>query len=118
MFSTSQDKTDFKEEDEKSLLGMVDDLDEAVENENQQSLNPELAEQTPIIEEIEDTEKETGTEEVIEIDKVRKTLIIYFIARIIIYSFKFFNIHNAFFTVNNPRLCESTCMIVTEYTTD
>lgn len=52
---------------------MSDDFgisDEAMESENQQSLNPELAEQKPIIEEIEDTEKETGTEEIIEIDKV------------------------------------------------
>lgn len=70
MLSTSQDKTDFKEEDEKPIFGMSDDFDEAIESENQQSLNPELAEQKPVIEEIEDTEKETGTEEVIEIDKV------------------------------------------------
>ncbi|XP_071561308.1 calnexin [Temnothorax nylanderi] len=61
----SEDKTDFKEEDdEKPFLGMNDDLDDAVENENQQN-----SEQKPIIEEIEDTEKETGTEEVIDIDK-------------------------------------------------
>jgi len=49
---------------------MADDLDELVETENQQSLNPEFAERKPIIKEIEDTEKETGTEEVIESDKV------------------------------------------------
>lgn len=42
-----------------------------MESENQQSLNPEFAEQKPVIEEIEDTEKETGTEEVIiDTDKV------------------------------------------------
>lgn len=52
---------------------MADDLDEAVESENQHSLNSEFVDQKPIIEEIqiEDTEKETGTEEVIESDKVK-----------------------------------------------
>lgn len=59
-------------------------LDEPMEDENQQSLNLEITEQKPIIEEIEDTEKETGTEEIIESDKVHKILIIYFIPRIII----------------------------------
>jgi len=49
---------------------MADDLEEILENENQQPLNPEFAEQKPIIKEIDDTEKETGTEEVIESDKV------------------------------------------------
>lgn len=44
-----------------------------MESENQQSLNLEFAEQKPVIEEIEDTEKETGTEEVIiDTDKVGK----------------------------------------------
>lgn len=49
-------------------------LDEPVEDENQQSINLEITEQKPIIEEIEDIEKETGTEEIIESDKVSKTL--------------------------------------------
>lgn len=49
-------------------------LDEPMEDENQQSVNLEIGEQKPIIEEIEDTEKETGTEEIIESDKVGKTL--------------------------------------------
>lgn len=87
LFSIFQDKTDFKEEDdEKPFVGMADDLDEIVESEYQSSLNPDVAEEKPIIEEIEDTEKEIGTEEVIDSDKVGKTSIIYFIARIIIYN--------------------------------
>ncbi|KYN19040.1 Calnexin [Trachymyrmex cornetzi] len=58
----SEDKTDFKdEEDEKSLLGLG--IDETMENENSE------LEQKPIIEEIRDTEIETGIEEVIESDK-------------------------------------------------
>lgn len=73
LLSTSQDKTDFKEEDEKPLY-MNNYLDEPVEDENQQSVNLEIGEQRPIIEEIEDTEKESGTEEIIESDKVGKTL--------------------------------------------
>jgi len=85
---------------------MTDDLDEIVESENQQSLNPDLAEEKPIIEEIEDTEKEIGTEEVIDSDKVGKTSIIYFIARIIIYNLSIFNKHILF--KNNSRLYKST----------
>ncbi|XP_011690210.1 PREDICTED: calnexin [Wasmannia auropunctata] len=66
----SEDPTDFKDEEEKPLSGMADDLDEAMEsNENQHSLNLEIDDQKPIIEEIEDIERETGTEEVIESDK-------------------------------------------------
>lgn len=46
-----------------------DDIEE-IENENQQSSNSDYINQEPVIEEIEDTEKETGTEETIESDKV------------------------------------------------
>lgn len=118
MFSIFQDKTDFKEEDEKPFLGMADDLDEIVESENQPSFNPDLAElQKPIIEEIEDTEKEIGTEEVIESDKVGKTSIIYFIARIIIYNLSIiFRYIQCFFKMILGYT--KVRMIVAGYTTD
>lgn len=73
----SEDKSDFKEEEEeeKVPLEISNDIAEDAENENHQSLNPELTEQKPTAEETEDTEKEkekekeTGTEEIIESDK-------------------------------------------------
>lgn len=51
-------------------MGISNDIAEDAENENHQSLNPELTEQKSTIEETEDKEKETGTEEIIESDKV------------------------------------------------
>ncbi|XP_011871411.1 PREDICTED: calnexin isoform X2 [Vollenhovia emeryi] len=66
----TEEKLDDKDEDEKPLSGMVDEESEnEIESENQQSLDPDYVEKRPIIEEIEDTEKETETEEVIEIEK-------------------------------------------------
>lgn len=62
-------------------------------------MNPELAEQKPATEETEDTEKETGTEEVIESDKVSNEILKYSIRKIailIIIILNFCNIHNAF----------------------
>lgn len=88
MFQIYQDKSDFKEEEEeeeKAPLGISNDIAEDAENENHQSLNPELTEQKPTTEETEDTEKEkekekeTGTEEIIESDKVSNEIFKYFI---------------------------------------
>lgn len=63
-----QDKSDLREEEDKQLLGISDDIAEDLEDEQQQSSNPEFADREPTIEEIED--KETGLEEVMESDKV------------------------------------------------
>jgi len=85
LFQIYQDKSDFKEEEEeeKAPLGISNDIAEDAENENHQSLNPELTEQKPTTEETEDTEKEkekeTGTEEIIESDKVSNEIFKYFI---------------------------------------
>lgn len=48
-------------------------------------MNAELAEQKSTTEETEDTEKETGTEEVIESDKVSNKILKYFIGKIATY---------------------------------
>jgi len=67
-----QGETDFNEEDEKSPFGISNEIireREIVENENQESLNPELITQESAID-VEDAKKETGTEEIIDIDKV------------------------------------------------
>lgn len=85
MFEIYQDKSDFKEEEEeeeKAPLGISNDIAEDAEDENHQSLNPELSEQKSTTEETEDIEKETGTEEIIESDKVNNEIFKYFIGRI------------------------------------
>ncbi|EFN85527.1 hypothetical protein EAI_09179 [Harpegnathos saltator] len=61
-----QDKSESKEEEDKQLMDINDDLADIAKDELQ-SPNLELSDQQPIIEEIED--KETGTEEIIEGDK-------------------------------------------------
>ena len=73
-----QDKSDFKEEEEeeKAPLGISDDVAENAESENYQSLNSELPEERSAIEEVKDTEKETGTEQVIESDKVSNEIFV------------------------------------------
>lgn len=79
MFEIYQDKSEFKEdeEEEKAPLEISNDIAEDAENENQ-SLNPELSEQKSTTEETEDIEKETGTEEIIESDKVSNEIFKYF----------------------------------------
>ncbi|XP_011137857.1 calnexin isoform X2 [Harpegnathos saltator] len=61
-----EDKSESKEEEDKQLMDINDDLADIAKDELQ-SPNLELSDQQPIIEEIED--KETGTEEIIEGDK-------------------------------------------------
>lgn len=64
-----QDKSDLQEEEDKRPLELSNDFTDGIENDHQQSSNLEVAEQKPTIEKVGD--KETGTEEVIEIDKVK-----------------------------------------------
>ncbi|XP_012215991.1 calnexin isoform X2 [Linepithema humile] len=68
-----ESETDFNEEEERSPFGISSEIREKenAENENQESLNPELATQESAID-LEDAEKETATEEVIDIDKEDK----------------------------------------------
>lgn len=82
----SQDKSELKEEEDKQSLGINDDLAEMSKYELQSS-NPELSDQEPIIEEVED--KETVTDEVIESDKVSAQSVKHIAVRIVILNFRF-----------------------------
>lgn len=85
-YNLYQDKSDFKAEEEEKAPLEISDVTEEAESENLQSLNSELAEQKSTTEETEDTEKETGTEEVIESEVSNEILKC-------IYIYIFFNLY-------------------------